>query len=444
MADPLTTTEIASLSRGVQQTPWHLVAIDMLEPPAPRAQLGIEELTARVADRLPFAPRFRQRIRETVTGLDWVDDEQFDLDRHLIRHTMEESATLGQVSDLVAEMLGRPLDPARPQWDLTLVDGFRGGWVALVSRVHPAYVDGTENVHLLQELYDDEVISDVPVPRPWTPAPAPEVGDDLVSGVMGGLKDPVGLFGRLSSRVVRTVTQGVEWAQDQGLPSLLRPGEPVAPSTRYVGLGQVSLDAVNRVRDGLGCTTHDVLVALVTSGLRQWQTQLGAEPTDIVALVPLAVRERGSVPTSVGCQVAAQYVTLPVKTPSPQGRIDQIASLTRSRIDSGHTVGGDRLTRIAGFGPATLHALSARTVTGGRAHDVFVSNAPGPRSDRYLGEWRLSTSYPAIGLADSEDVSVCLTSYAGTIGIGIVAAAPVTALVDGITSELNRLDGGRR
>jgi hypothetical protein len=49
-----------------------------------------------------------------------------------------------------------------------------------------------------------------------------------------------------------------------------------------------------------------------------------------------------------------------------------------------------------------------------------------------------------LGLADSEDVTVCLTSYNGRVGIGITAAAPLPAFVDGITSELNRLDGGRR
>ncbi len=443
MPDPLTQTEIASLSRGVGGTPWHLTTVDVLDRPRADATLPLSEVVARLGDRLPFAPRFRQRVRETVTGLDWVDDTDFDILRHVRRVTLEAPGSMAQVTDLVAEGLTTPLDPAHPQWDLVVVDGLRGGQVALVCRSHPAYVDGGDHIHLLQELYDDDPQPERPVPREWEPQPAPHTGDDLVSGLVGGFSDPVGMLGRLGSRMARGVAQGVEWVQAQGLPGRLR-AEPVAPVTRHAGGVLVNLGAVNRVRDAAGCTTHDVVVALVTAGLRQWQTQLGDEPSDVVALVPLAVKERGKVPSAIGCAVAPQYVTLPARNASPQGRIDQIASLTRTRIDSGATLDGDRLTHLAGFAPATLHAVAARTVTSGRDHDLYLANAPGPRAVRYFGEWPLHSSYPVLGLADSEDVTVCATSYHGRIGIGIAATAPVTAFVEGITSELNRLDGGHR
>jgi diacylglycerol O-acyltransferase len=443
MAEPLSQTEIASLSRGVGGTPWHLTFVDVFERPSADAVLKLSEVVDRVSDRLPFAPRFRQRIRETVTGLDWVDDTDFDILRHVRQVTLEAPGSLTQVTDLVAEGMITPFDPAHPQWDLVLVDGLRGGQVALVCRSHPSYVDGGDHVHLLHELYDDEPVHERPRPVEWEPKPEPNTGDDLVSGVMGGISDPIGMLGRLGSRVIRGVGQSVEWAQSQGLPGLLR-REPVAPLTRYAGGVLVQLAAVNRVRDASGCTTHDVLMALVTAGLRQWQTQLGDEPSDVVALVPLAVRERGKVPSAIGCAVAPQFVMLPARNASPQGRIDQIASLTRTRIDSGATIGADRLTRLAGFAPASLHAVAGRTVTLGRDHDLYVGNAPGPRAPRFFGEWQLHSSYPVLGLADSEDITVCITSYHGRVGIGIAAAAPISAFVDGITSELSRLDGGRR
>lgn len=443
MSDPLSRTEIETIGRGVQGTPWHQVSVDVFDRPADASPPTIDEIADRVLERLPFAPRFRRKIRETVAGLDWVDDPDFTIDRHISRHSLEAPGTLNQVTDLVAAALTRPLDPAHPQWDLLYVDGLRGGQIAIVTRVHPAYVDGVDNVHLLQELYDDEPIWDPPNLQPWTPSPTADPADDIVSGVVGGIADPLGTLGRFASRLGRGVDQGLSWVSSQGVPGLNRQ-EPAQPTTRYAGGALVSLASVNRVRDMAGVTTHDVLLAIVTGGLRQWQTQLGAEPRDVVALVPLAVTDAPKLRSAVGCQVAPQYVRLPVTTASPQGRIEQVASLTRSRIDSGHTVGGDQLTRLAGFAPATLHAMGARTVTAGRAHDVFVANVPGPRSPRYLGGWPLHSSYPVIGLADSEDAAVCITSYLGKVGIGVSAAAPVDALVDGITSELQRLDGGRR
>ncbi len=443
MSDPLSRTEIETMGRGVQGSPWHVVSVDVFDRVGDVAPPTIDELTDRVLDRLPFAPRFRQRIRESVTGLDWVDDVDFSIDRHLTRHSLEAPGTLTQVTDLVAHGLMHPLDPAHPQWDLMYVDGLRGGQIALVTRVHPAYVDGVEHVHLLQELYDDEPVWDPPHPQPWTPAPETNPTDDLVSGVVGGIADPLGALGRFTTRLGRGMQQGLSWVSEQGVPGLSRT-EPVQPTTRYTGGALLSLAAVNRVRDMAGVTTHDVLIALVTGGLRQWQTQLGADPRDVVALVPLAVTDSPKLRSAVGCQVAPQYIQLPTTTASPQGRIDQVASLTRSRIDSGHTVGGDQLTRLAGFAPATLHTMAARTVTAGRAHDLFITNVPGPRAPRYLGGWPLHSSYPVIGLADSQDASVCLTSYNGKVGIGVSAAAPVESFVSGITSELQRLDGGRR
>jgi len=443
MSDPLTRTEIETLGRGVGGSPWHQVSVDVFDRPAEAPVLGIEELTDRVLERLPFAPRFRRRIRESVTGPDWVDDVDFDIDRHLTRHSLEAPGTLGQVTDLVARGLMRPLDPAHPQWDLMYVDGLRGGQIAIVTRVHPAYVDGVDHVHLLQELYDDEPVWDPPHPHPWQATPEPNPTDDVVSGVVDGLADPMGALGRWATRLTRGVEQGLGWVSEQGVPGLGRQ-EPAQPTTRYAGGALLSLASVNRVRDMSGVTTHDVLLAIVAGGLRQWQTQLGAEPRDVIALVPLAVTDSPKLRSAVGCQVAPQYVRLPATTASPQGRIDHVASLTRSRIDSGHTVGGDRLTRLAGFAPATLHAMAARTVTAGRAHDVFLANVPGPRAPRYLGGWPLHSSYPVMGLADSQDAAVCITSYNGRVGIGVSAAAPVGSFVEGITSELLRLDGGRR
>ena len=48
MPDPLSQTEISTLSRGVQGTPWHLVSVDVFDRPAVDARLGIDELRARV------------------------------------------------------------------------------------------------------------------------------------------------------------------------------------------------------------------------------------------------------------------------------------------------------------------------------------------------------------------------------------------------------------
>lgn len=438
MAEPLSRTDIATLDRGPG---WYHVSVDVFDGGA--SPITLDELCRRLADRLAFAPRFRQRIRETVTGLDWIDDVDFDVAQHVHLHMLTPPGDLAQVTDLVATGLATPFDAHRPQWDMLLVHGLRGGQFAVVTRVHPAYVDGMDNVHLLHELYEEEPSTVVPEPVSWTPSPEPKPADDLVSGLVTGIADPGAMFGRLGQRLARGVGQGIDWVSEQRLPVVGRT-DPVRPATRYAGGALLSLAAIDRVRDRTGSTTHDVICALITAGVRQWQTQLAAEPRDVVALIPLGIAQAPGVVSAVGCQIAAQFVTLPATTASPQGRIDQLTSLTRSRIDTGRPVPASTLTTLSGFAPATLHPMAARTVTAGRTHEVFIANAPGPRGTRYLGRWPLHSSYPVTGPTEGQDLTVCVTSYSGRVGFGAAGRAPVAPLVAGIIAELSRLDAGQR
>src|SRR5664280_935698 len=99
MAEPLSQTEIASLSRGVGGTPCHLTFVDVFDRPSAHAVLKLSEAVARVADRLPFAPRLQHRIRETVTSLNWVDDTDFDILHHVRQVTCNAPCSLRQVTD---------------------------------------------------------------------------------------------------------------------------------------------------------------------------------------------------------------------------------------------------------------------------------------------------------------------------------------------------------
>ena len=72
---------------------------------------------------------------------------------------------------------------------------------------------------------------------------------------------------------------------------------PISAHRRFA-FGQLSLDAVKTLKDALGFTVNDVVVALCATAVRQWLLDRDALPEEpLVALVPVSVRteaERGA------------------------------------------------------------------------------------------------------------------------------------------------------
>ena len=89
----------------------------------PRAGLTYETLQATVEQRRPQIPRYRQKIREVTMGLArpvWIDDRDFDITYHFRRSALPSPGCDEQLHDLVARLAERPLDRARPLWEMYL------------------------------------------------------------------------------------------------------------------------------------------------------------------------------------------------------------------------------------------------------------------------------------------------------------------------------------
>ena len=77
-------------------------------------------------ERLPLLPPFRWRLAEVPLGLDypyWVDDQDFDLDFHVRELALPAPGSDQQLAEQVARIFARPLDRARPLWELYVIHG---------------------------------------------------------------------------------------------------------------------------------------------------------------------------------------------------------------------------------------------------------------------------------------------------------------------------------
>ena len=83
-----------------------------------------------VEHRLLQHERFRQRVHQPLLDLrrpSWEIDPHFDLNAHIRHIALPEPGDVSTLQSLVGDLMGTPLDPTKPLWQLHVVDNFNGG-----------------------------------------------------------------------------------------------------------------------------------------------------------------------------------------------------------------------------------------------------------------------------------------------------------------------------
>lgn len=107
-------------------------------------------------------------------------DLDFDLDRHVKLTTLRSPGSVADLERYVGLVAETPLDRDRPLWEMHLVDGLADGQVAVVAKLHHAFMDGGAGVEVMASLFDLEPESDVPAPiDTWQPEPLPSMWELL-------------------------------------------------------------------------------------------------------------------------------------------------------------------------------------------------------------------------------------------------------------------------
>src|SRR6478736_546653 len=155
MSERLRARDLAFLATDSPASPMHNATLEIFQPG--RNGFDYADLTALIADRIAFVPRYRQRLQQVPGRLAnpiWIDDDRFDLSFHVRRSGLPRPGTMEQLRELVGRIMSRPLDVHRPLWEVYFIEGLAEGRVALLSKSHQILVDGIETVDLGQVLLD--------------------------------------------------------------------------------------------------------------------------------------------------------------------------------------------------------------------------------------------------------------------------------------------------
>ncbi|MCW2794954.1 wax ester/triacylglycerol synthase family O-acyltransferase [Nocardioides sp.] len=436
MSDRLRPRDLAFLAEETPSTPMHNATVEIFDTSG--SDFDYDHFVELVRDQISFVPRYRQRIQSVPGRLAnpvWVDDEDFDLGYHVRRSALPRPGSLDQLRELVARIVSRPLDRSRPLWEIYFVEGLSEGKVALLYKTHQVLVDGVETVDLGQLLLDVNRETKSLGGDEWHPRRRPSPTSLLVGAVRESFGEPETVVDTLRANggtVLRTTGNAAKQTTRivNGLagrrPERETPISGVLSQQRRVVVVRTQLADYRKIRDVHDGTVNDVILATIAGGLRGWlmtRAESMGGLRQIRAVVPVSVIDRELEATSLGTQIAAHFVDLPIGEASPVVRLHQVSYSFDKHKQDGRGVAADRLAGIAGFAPATFHAIGSRVAAAEarRGFQVSVVNVPGPQEPLYAAGAKMVGTYPVHPLLPGHALAIGVTSYNGDVFYGITA-----------------------
>lgn len=431
----------------------HVASAVIFDPSTVPGGYSFDKVRTLVEARLPLLPPFRRRLVEVPFQIHhplWVEDPDFDLDYHLRRAALPAPGGHAELAQFAEDFIARPLDRSRPLWETAVVEGLEGGMIALVGKTHHAAIDGVSGAEMLVNLLDLQ-----PEPTPatepdtWEPERIPTDVEMLGFAMTSLARQPLAAVKsfRRTMEMVLTLRRRNREPGVSPPPALLS-----APRTsfnasitphRRVAFAEVSLEDVKAVKNALGGTVNDVVLALCSSALRAYLTENEELPDrSLVAMVPISVRtedQRGE----MGNQVSSMLVSLATDVEDPVERFHAVTEATRQAKEQDQAVGARSLMDWTEFAAPAVAARAARLYSNMRIADrhnpffnVTISNVPGPDFPLYCAGTRMVALYPMGPIFDGAGLNITVMSYMGAMNFGIVGCRETVPRVWDIAHSL--------
>jgi len=405
-------------------------------------KLSIDVVRQRIADKLLKYDRFHQRVVNDAVGSSWVEDEHFDITRHVTTATLQRHDGESERSALqrvCGELACTPLDPRHPLWKFELVEDYEGGCAMLV-RIHHCIADGIALISVMQSITDGG--SDPPRRRK-ADAEHEHDGDWLSDAVIKPLTE-------LTTKAVAMYGDGVA----RSLDALSHPQQPLLGSlemarTGYKVLGDAAslalladdsptllkgkpegrkavawceplpLEDVKTIGKGLGCSVNDVLLSCAAGAIGSWLAEQGDDPAgkEIRAMVPVNLRPLEQA-WKLGNRFGLAPLTLPIGIDNPIARVFAVRQRMAELKGSYQPLLAFAILSITGLliKPAqdAILGLFAKKTT------AVMTNVPGPREPLTFCGATLRQNMFWVPASGDVGVGVSILSYAGGVQFGLI------------------------
>ena len=438
--EPLSYLDSSFLALETRTTHMHVASVVIFESGPlnkPDGGIDIQRVRDHIESKLQYIPRYRQRLSYVPYNRApvWIDDDAFNFEYH-VRHTsLPRPGSDEQLKALAGRIVSQQLDRSKPLWELWIVEGLEGGRFAMVAKIHHCMIDGISGVDLTTILLNVVPSEELEDKADWTPRPAPTRAELIVSEVARTARkriDEVTSVREVAKSGAEMI--GTTAAKLNAAANSLRSGwlsqaantplnTSVGPNRRF-DWTEMPLPEVKRIKDVLGGTVNDVVLAITAGAIRHFlevERGFSTEGIEFRAMAPVSVRRPGQ-KGSLGNQVAMWLVQLPVGEADPVKRLQAIAAETTHLKKSNQALGAATLVDLSSGTPLPLLSIANRLASSSiRPFNMTVTNVPGPQFPMYLIGSKMLANYPIVPLWAQHGVGIALFSYDGRLLWGVHA-----------------------
>ena len=429
--------------------------------------VSLDAVRARISERLLKYDRFRQKVVQETMGATWVEDEDFDIARHVVPEKLRRRRGQGARQALqqrCGELATEPLDPSRPLWQFHLVEDYEGG-SALICRIHHCIGDGIALMSVTLSITDGG--QDPPARRHGEDGDAgADEGDWLTDAVLKPLTDltvkAIGMYGDGVAKSIDLLAHpeqpmlgsiemarsGVQVLKDAAALALMSDDSPTGLKGKPEGRKLVAwneplpLPMVKAIGKGLNCSVNDVLLSCVAGAIGQYLRDRGEDTRgkEIRAMVPVNLRPLDKA-WQLGNRFGLVPLVLPIGVENPIERVYAVHARMAELKGSYQPLLAFAILAMSGLFIKPVQDL----VTGmfAKKTTAVMTNVPGPAEPlRFCGaDLRQSIFWvPASG---DIGVGISVLSYAGGVQFGLITDAGLVPnpqdIIDRFEPEFEKL-----
>ena len=386
--------------------------------------------------RIRAMPQFREKLANSPLNLDhpvWVDDNNFDIDRHLHRIGLPPPGGRAELSEICGHIASLPLDRRRPLWEMWVIEGVAGtdchrdGRIGVMIKVHHAGVDGVTGANLMSQLCTTE--ADAPAPDPVDGVGGASGWEIAAGGLVRFASRPLHLANVVPGTVSSVVGTLLRAREGQ---TMARPF--AAPRTvfnarisgrRNVALAKLDLEDIKTVKNHFGVKVNDVVMALVSGVLRQYLAERNALPdTSLVATVPVSVHGKSDRPGRN--QVSGMFSSLQTHIADPVERLKAIAEANSVAKQHSSAIGATLLQDWTQFAAPAVFGIAMRVYARTRltempVHNLVVSNVPGPQIPLYMLGCEVKAMFPLGPIFHGSGLNITVMSLNRNLDVGLIS-----------------------
>lgn len=450
-----------ALFLALEKPAWHqhVAGLTIVEP-GEDSRLNFETFKETLLERIPRAPKFTWKLKEVPFGLDrpvWVEDEDFDIRRHLRRIAVPGDGGPRATADLVGQLLPRQLDRRFPLWEIWYVEGVANGRIGIVMKYHHCLLDGVAGASLATVLLDlepDPDPSEADAPDHESAGPDPGNAQLLMQSLPNVAAAPF----RVARYGAQMLRRGVTAAQyfvgsESAVPNVVN-----VPKTSFNGqigpgrafaFSSISLEDVKALKSEFDVKVNDVVLALCATAIRDYLIDRGELPDkSLVSGVPVSTRADGD--SAMDNQLATMFVSLATQIEDPVERLLATHRSSQASKEMTEAVRAKSIQSIGETAPPLLLNLATRA-----AYDfellsripasvnTLISNVPGPPIPLYTCGARVTGIFSTSVILEGMGLNITLLSYIDRVDFGLHVDPELVSdpwlIADGIPQALAEL-----